>query len=119
MPFKPKVPCKHPGCSELIPVGHKYCEKHKAMHPEGTRSAASRGYNFKWQKARKAYLQKNPLCVVCMKEGRYVKATDVDHIIPHRGDERLFWDVTNWQPLCHKHHSQKTRRDDQIPEYRY
>jgi hypothetical protein len=32
-----------------------------------------------------------------MKEGRYVKATDVDHIIPHRGDKKLFWNESNWQ----------------------
>jgi 5-methylcytosine-specific restriction protein A len=23
---------------------------------------------------------------------RYVKATVVDHIVPHRGDPKLFWD---------------------------
>lgn len=119
MSYKPKVPCKHPGCSELIPAGHKYCEKHRAMHPEEVRSAAGRGYNRAWQKASKAFLQKHPLCVQCIKEGRYVKATDVDHIVPHRGDERLFWDEDNWQPLCHKHHSQKTRREDQVPVYHY
>ena len=37
-------------------------------------------------------LRRHPLCVECMKQGRYVKATDVDHIIPHRGDKILFWD---------------------------
>ena len=89
MPFKPKVPCRHPGCNELIPAGHKYCEKHRAMHPEEVRSADGRGYNRAWQKASKAFLQKHPLCVVCMKEGRYIKATDVDHIIPHRDDDQF------------------------------
>lgn len=27
-------------------------------------------------------------------------ATVVDHVIPHKGDLGLFWDLTNWQPLC-------------------
>jgi 5-methylcytosine-specific restriction protein A len=54
-----------------------------------------------------------------MKSGRYVKATDVDHIVPHRGDSILFWDQNNWQALCHRHHSIKTRREDHNPEYRY
>ena len=105
MPYRSRVPCRHPGCPELVPPGTKYCEKHRAEHPEESRNASDRGYGRAWQKARKRFLETHPLCVECMKEGRYVKATDVDHIIPHRGDETLFWDRSNWQPLCHKHHS--------------
>ena len=119
MPTKPKVPCKHPGCPNLVPVGKKYCDDHKPLHPEEIRSGSSRGYGRQWQKARKQYLEVHPLCVECMKQGQYVRATDVDHIIPHRGDPDLFWDQSNWQPLCHSHHSQKTRREDQVPEYRF
>ena len=119
MPSKPKVPCRHPGCAELVDPGTKYCEKHKPMHPEEVRSAADRGYNRAWQKARKQYLQANPLCVMCLKEGKYRKATVVDHIIPHRGDEKLFWDRDNWQALCKKCHDRKTWSEDKNPEYRY
>ncbi len=36
----------------------------------------------------------------------------VDHIIPHKGDQSLFWDSSNWQPLCKHHHDQKTARED-------
>ena len=54
-----------------------------------------------------------------MKEGRYVLATDVDHIVPHRGDPVLFWDQSNWQALCHSHHSIKTSTRDMHPEYRF
>jgi 5-methylcytosine-specific restriction endonuclease McrA len=28
------------------------------------------------------------------------EAKVVDHIVPHEGDEALFWDQANWQPLC-------------------
>ena len=48
-----------------------------------------------------------------------MQPTDVDHIIPHRGDQKLFWDKSNWQALCHRHHSMKTRREDQTPTYHY
>ena len=119
MPYKPKVPCSHPGCGVLVPSGHKYCDEHRSSHPEENRSSGSRGYGSRWQKARKTYLQTHPLCVECMKEGKYIKATDVDHIVPHRGDQSLLWDRSNWQPLCHRHHSIKTRREDQVPEYKY
>lgn len=34
----------------------------------------------------------------------------VDHIIPHRGDMKLFWDRSNWQPMasspCHNSRKQ-------------
>ena len=94
-------------------------EKHKAMHLEEVRSASGRGYGSAWQKASKQFLQEHPLCEECKKQGKYEKATVVDHIIPHRGDQKLFWDRCNWQPLCKKHHDQKTRREDQIPNYHF
>ena len=56
---------------------------------------------------------------MCMEEGRYVKATVVDHIVPHRGDQKLFWDQSNWQALCKRHHDLKTGNEDSRPEYRY
>jgi 5-methylcytosine-specific restriction endonuclease McrA len=31
-------------------------------------------------------------------------ATVVDHIVPHRGNEALFWSIDNWQPLCQPCH---------------
>lgn len=119
MPYKQRVPCGQPGCGELIPPGSKYCEKHLPLHPEVTRSAAGRGYGIKWQKESRRFLQAHPLCCMCQKEGRYVKATVVDHIVPHRGDQKLFWDQSNWQPLCKKHHDQKTGREDSTPVYHY
>ena len=41
-------------------------------------------------------------------EGKVVPAIVVDHIIPHRGNQRLFWDMKNWQPLCKDCHDRKT-----------
>ena len=119
MPHKAKVPCQHPWCPALVPVGQKYCEKHKPLHPEETRPAAERGYDRKWQKARIRFLAEHPLCAECLRQGRYVPATDVDHIQPPRGDRTLFWDKSNWQALCHSCHSKKTAREDAHPTYRY
>lgn len=119
MPYRPKVPCRHPGCPELVEPGRLYCEAHRPLHPEVTRPAAKRGYNRRWQKVSKAYLQAHPLCVECMKNGRYVRATVVDHIKPHRGDQRLFWDEENWQALCKECHDRKTLTEDINPTYTY
>lgn len=67
-------------------------------------SARERGYTREWEKARAAFLQVYPLCVMCQDEGVIQAATVVDHKIPHRGDDKLFWDESNWQPLCKLHH---------------
>lgn len=119
MPSRPKVPCRHPGCPELVQAGTKYCEKHKPLHPEEIRSAGSRGYGRQWQKAARAYLAAHPLCVRCMAEGRYTRATVVDHIKPHRGDQTLFWDRDNWQALCKSCHDRKTWSEDKNLVYHY
>ena len=41
-------------------------------------------------------------------QGKLTPATVVDHIIPHRGDKKLFWDERNWQALCESCHNHKT-----------
>ena len=74
-------------------------------------TAHQRGYTARWEKARKMYLRANPLCMECAKENRIEPATVVDHIIPHKGDMRLFWDRCNWQSLCERHHNEKTARE--------
>lgn len=75
----------------------------KMVTPGSWRSgmtSSQRGYNYKWQKARERYLLDNPLCVYCDRLGRVTAASVVDHVIAHRGDMTLFWDQSNWQPLC-------------------
>ena len=64
-------------------------------------SAARRGYGPRWRRARAAYLARHPLCVPCEEAGRLAPATVVDHVVPHRGDQKLFWDEANWQALAH------------------
>lgn len=70
------------------------------------KTTTQRGYGYRWQKARAAYLKAHPLCVMCQAEGRVEPATVVDHIVPHEGDQELFWDSEgNWQALCERHHN--------------
>ena len=71
-------------------------------------TAHQRGYDRQWRKAAAAYLADNPLCVACMDEGKTVPSYCVDHIVPHRGDQGLFWDESNWQALCERCHNTKT-----------
>ena len=116
MPKKSKHPCGYPGCPQLVDAGQRYCEKHK--QPDRP-SAAKRGYNSKWRRLSKVYLRKHPMCVRCLQQGRYVPATVVDHIIPHRGTPALMWDESNWQALCKPCHDKKTGNEDSRPVYSY
>ncbi|WP_320442607.1 HNH endonuclease [Ruminococcus turbiniformis] len=119
MPRRPNTPCKHPGCGRLVPYGIMYCEEHKPLHQHDRKTTSEKGYGSRWQKARAVYLQSHPLCARCLAKGRYVKATVVDHIIPHRGDRKLFWDRDNWQALCKSCHDSKTMTEDRYEEFRY
>jgi 5-methylcytosine-specific restriction enzyme A len=74
-------------------------------------SAARRGYGPRWRRARAAYLARYPLCVRCQADGRIKPSTTVDHIVPHRGDQKLFWDEAKWPALCKLCHDAKTARE--------
>ncbi|MBP2028861.1 5-methylcytosine-specific restriction protein A [Acetoanaerobium pronyense] len=113
MPMKPLKPCKHPGCPNLS--DKSYCQIHTDDRP----SAAARGYDSRWRKARLRFLKVHPFCVTCKAEGKLIKATVVDHVVPHRGDELLFWDESNWQALCKRCHDRKTMMIDRPNIYRY
>lgn len=63
-------------------------------------SAASRGYDGRWRQYRVQFLRANPLCVYCEREGKVTAATVVDHIVPHKGDMSVFWQLDNHQALC-------------------
>lgn len=75
-------------------------------------SAAERGYGHRWRKAREAFLAQHPLCCMCEAWGHITQAEVVDHVVPHRGDRALFWDRTNWQPLCKAHHDAAKQREE-------
>ena len=98
--------------------GSPYCSQHAAAHGRAFRSVehrkeAARLYRSgQWQALRRQQLTLQPLCAECLKRGVYTLASEVDHVVPHRNDERLFYDPLNLQSLCHPCHSQKTARED-------
>lgn len=87
-------------------------KRHGDSHPRppdrDRSSSCERGYNYRWQQRSRRFLERHPLCVRCHAAGRLEPATVVDHITPHRGDQRLFWDERNWQALCEACHNRKT-----------
>jgi 5-methylcytosine-specific restriction protein A len=93
------------------PPGAKNAAQVKAELDRERPSAARRGYDARWRRARAAYLARHPLCAACQAEGRVVPATVVDHVVPHRGDAALFRDQANWAALCKPCHDAKTARE--------
>ena len=78
----------------------------------GKQGSTARGYGYKWQKAREAFLYANPLCCYCQRIGRATAASVVDHKIPHEGNESLMWDESNWQPLCKPCHDSTKKAEE-------
>lgn len=108
--MKPQRPCSYSGCPEL--TRERLCDKHKRTIDNMRSSAAQRGYDERWRKARLRFLRQHPVCEECDRHGRLKAATVVDHIKPHKGNCELFWDEGNWQPLCKRCHDRKTALED-------
>ncbi len=109
MPWKHPYPCTYPGCGKLSDksrcAGHR--KKVTREYEQKRGSSAHRGYGQKWREASDDWLIEHPWCVGCN-----ALAAEVDHIIPHKGDMKLFWDLSNWQSLCKPCHSRKTATED-------
>lgn len=72
-------------------------------------SSTLRGYDKAWIALRARHLREHPGCVVC---GAIHHSNNVDHVVPHKGDDRLRLDPLNLQTLCARHHSRKTAAQD-------
>ncbi len=96
----------------LRPLGQRSKRERDKEADQRRGSARERGYDSRWDKARRTFLTGHPLCVMCERDGRVTPATVVDHITPHRGDHALFWDQANWQPLCKPHHDGTKQREE-------
>jgi 5-methylcytosine-specific restriction protein A len=112
IPRRPPKPCKHPQCPNL--TEGNYCAEHqdeKEYKPR--RNPHKKLYSStRWQELRRYRLNTQPLCVECLKNNRYTPATVVDHIKPHRGNEKLFYDLKNLQSMCKPCHDRKTAKED-------
>lgn len=106
MPNRPLHECNHPGCHVLV-QGKGNCQKHRRA------SSTKRGYGGKrWLAFRKVQLEREPLCRECLREGRTVAATDVDHVTPIEGPaDPRFYDLECVQSLCHSCHARKTAQE--------
>lgn len=109
MPARSKRLCNRPGCRDT--TYKRFCDKHNNDGDKQRANANSRGYNYRWGKFRKTYINANPLCVFCLDNGTVTTATDVDHIKPLADCPELKYNVENLRSLCHACHSRRTATD--------
>ena len=65
----------------------------------------------KWRRIARHQIKTNPLCAFCLLENEHIPATIADHVVPHKGDEQLFW-FGELQSLCAQHHDGKKQRQE-------
>jgi 5-methylcytosine-specific restriction protein A len=107
MPYSAQKPCSYPGCSAL--VIHGRCKDHP--YADAHDHESQRLYNtWRWKRIRKAQLAREPWCADCLRDEIYMAATEVDHIMPHRGDPIKFY-TGPLQSLCKTCHSRKTSKE--------
>lgn len=85
------------------------------MREVGMGSEVKRLRGRKLQERNKRLAEAQPLCVMCLEEGRITPGEESDHIVAlvNGGVD----DETNLRRLCKRHHEQKTREDlGQKPE---
>lgn len=68
----------------------------------------------RWQALRlRIFLRDLFICQKCARPEGNTALLVADHIKPHRGDERLFWDEANLQTLCKECHDTMKRKEEQ------
>jgi 5-methylcytosine-specific restriction protein A len=114
MPNRIKTICRYPGCGRI--VRGRFCQEHRRAYRRaagaGRATSAQRGYDARWRRLRRWYIQQQPLCEDCLEENMVnVQYLEVDHIVPIdiRPDLRL--EPTNLRTRCRMHHRQKTLQD--------
>lgn len=77
IPWKAKKSYSYQGCPELIEED-SYCKKHQRdvnrYYEKYKRDPLTKKrYGSKWRKIRNRYINDNPLCEQCLKDGRFTK----------------------------------------------
>lgn len=120
----PRKLCAVMGCESIALAGKARCGPHQleanekleasrasAKLSQAAQAGAALYRTQRWREASRKHLRRHPECIDCLELGVSQAASEVDHIIPHRGDKALFWDRSNWQSLCGPCHKRKTARE--------
>ncbi len=118
MPNLPGKACATPQCRNLASAGSSKCAACKKQGQQADAaqrgSARQRGYTTEWDKASKAFLSEHPICAdpYGVHLPGIAAAECTDHVVAHKGNQHLFWDRSNWQPLCLACNNLKARKEE-------
>lgn len=108
MPYKPKRPCRYPGCDRLAVGDGPYCAEHQKAADETYKKFErspdiNKTYGRSWKRIRDRYVKQHPLCEQCLKEGRLMPVDEVHHLLPVSQGGKSTSD--NLMALCHSCHN--------------
>ncbi len=101
-------------CNTCHKIKRDDCDRCKKKTFKGFKTNNYNFYNSRsWRNFAHQLRKDEPLCRMCIAEGRTTPCTMVDHIIPiNQGGSK--WDKDNLQPLCKSHHAKKSAKDKDI-----
>lgn len=116
MPIKPPTACRRCGkgcsggyCAECKAINSADAKQQglKRREVDGQREWKKLYDRSRWRHPQyglqAACLRRDPVCRKCHRAA----STVADHVVDHRGDEKLFWDFGNLQGLCKPCHDAK------------
>lgn len=113
--------CSAYGCSSYAEQGTTRCEKHRKQSyrdkdnsrkdTPARRYAVSIYSDRRWKQLRKEQLEKQPLCEICLQQGRLRTADTVDHAKGLAQGGAPF-DPDNLRSLCNECNSRKSAMDN-------
>lgn len=117
-----KKKCNKVNCFNLISFTEKYCEKHKEENNKYDKQRFNNDkevrqtYNSqRWRSIRKQTLiRDNGLCMYCLHNGMYTKATLVDHYRPVRDAYEDRYNQDNLVSACDKCNTRKAIDEDKL-----
>jgi 5-methylcytosine-specific restriction protein A len=112
MPDAPSRPCVTVGCPNVATYRGRCptcaTRRNRAREAEPLRDLYA---SPQWRRLRAQVLREADYicqCDDCQRAGLVLPANTVDHVRPHRGNSRVFWDRANLRAMSAECHSRKT-----------
>ena len=100
--------CAYPGCGARISESQRgRCDKHPRSFTRVRKLHSKQYGSASWKRARAAFIQVYPLCLICFLEGVITPVDEVDHIIPldDNSDLEHLTHPSGLAGLCKSHHA--------------
>lgn len=115
----PQRKCAVSSCRNYVTLPERYCDAHQGYnnsqynkhvrYNEDNKKYSTFYHSTQWRNVRKAKLMEQPLCEVCLAQGKYTNANMVHHKIELRSPtgwkHRL--DLNNLESICYECHNKE------------